>query len=285
MALGPPARRRPTCARSRRSRALENRPDARTLLRMGRGMVDLYCASFRQVPRRIVLDIDDTFDAVHGGQQLRLFNAHYDEYGFQPIVVFDGEGRIVAAVLRPARRPSGREIVGLPAPPDPALPWPLAARRDPAPRRQPLLPRPRCCDFCRAERRGLHPRRRHQPDAAQPCRRPGGQHDGARRQRRQRARSGGSRSSMTAPQAGAGSSASSPASRPDRRAATPASSSPASTAGRGKRALPGSLLPPRPGREPHQGVEDAISRPTAPSCSPGHRQPDAPDRCTPAPTG
>jgi hypothetical protein len=26
------------------------------------------------VPRRITLDIDDTFDAVHGGQQLRLFN-------------------------------------------------------------------------------------------------------------------------------------------------------------------------------------------------------------------
>jgi hypothetical protein len=32
------------------------------------------------VPKRIVLDIDDTFDAVHGGQQLRLFNGHYDEY-------------------------------------------------------------------------------------------------------------------------------------------------------------------------------------------------------------
>ena len=47
---------------------------------MGRAMVDLYCASFRQVPKRIVLDIDDTFDAVHGGQQLRQFNAHYDEY-------------------------------------------------------------------------------------------------------------------------------------------------------------------------------------------------------------
>ena len=44
------------------------------------------------------------------GQQLRLFNAHYDEYGFQPIVVFDGEGRFVTAVLRPAKRPGGKEI-------------------------------------------------------------------------------------------------------------------------------------------------------------------------------
>jgi hypothetical protein len=92
---------------------LENRPDVRSLLRMGRAMVDLYCASFRQVPRRIVLDIDDTFDAVHGGQQLRLFNAHYDEYGFQPIVIFDGEGRFVSAVLRPAKRPKGTEIRAL----------------------------------------------------------------------------------------------------------------------------------------------------------------------------
>jgi hypothetical protein len=47
---------------------------------------------------------------VHGGQQLRLFNAHYDEYGFQPIVVFDGDGRFVTAMLRPAKRPSGVEI-------------------------------------------------------------------------------------------------------------------------------------------------------------------------------
>jgi hypothetical protein len=88
---------------------LENLPGVRSLLHMARAMVELYCDSFRQVPRRIVLDVDDTFDTVYGEQQLRLFNAHYDEYGFQPIVVFDGEGRPVTAMLRPAKRPSGRE--------------------------------------------------------------------------------------------------------------------------------------------------------------------------------
>lgn len=98
------------CSQPTISRA-ENLPDARALLRMGHAMVEHYCQSFRQVPRRIVLDVDDTFDAVHGGQQLRLFNAHHDEYGFQPIVVFDGEGRMIAAVLRPAARPTGRQIV------------------------------------------------------------------------------------------------------------------------------------------------------------------------------
>jgi hypothetical protein len=89
----------------------ESLPDVRALLRMGQAMVAHYCQSFRRVPRRIVLDIDDTFGAVHGGQQLRLFNPHYDEYGFQPIMVFDGDGRMIAAVLRPACRPSGRQIV------------------------------------------------------------------------------------------------------------------------------------------------------------------------------
>jgi Transposase DDE domain group 1 len=100
---------RELCSQSTISR-LENLPDARALLGMGRALVDLYCESFHQVPKRITLDIDDTFDAVHGGQQLRLFNAHYDEYGFQPIVVFDGEGRFITAVLRPAKRPGGKEI-------------------------------------------------------------------------------------------------------------------------------------------------------------------------------
>ena len=100
------------CSQSTISR-LENLPDRRALLRLGRALVEQYCSSFRQVPKRIVLDIDDTFDRVHGGQQLRLFNAYYDDYGFQPIVVFDGEGRLVTAMLRPGKRPGGGEIRAL----------------------------------------------------------------------------------------------------------------------------------------------------------------------------
>src|SRR5881392_1271309 len=91
------------CSQSTISR-LENLPDMRALLRLGRALIEQYCASFRQVPKRIVLDVDDTFDRVHGGQQLRLFNAFHDDYGFQPIVVFDG------GVLSPrcCARASGR---------------------------------------------------------------------------------------------------------------------------------------------------------------------------------
>jgi Transposase DDE domain group 1 len=109
MALNQPPSGPNLCSQPTLSR-LENLPDTRMLLRLGRTLVELYCGSFRQVPQRIVLDLDDTFDAVHGHQQLRQFNAHYDEYGFQPLVVFDGEGRFVTALLRPAQRPSGVEI-------------------------------------------------------------------------------------------------------------------------------------------------------------------------------
>jgi hypothetical protein len=56
---------RDLCSQSTISR-LENLPDRRMLLRLARAMIGLYCASFAQVPKRITLDIDDTFDAVQG---------------------------------------------------------------------------------------------------------------------------------------------------------------------------------------------------------------------------
>ena len=89
---------------------LENAPSWRELGRMGLSMIDLFCASFSSVPTRIVLDIDDTSDAVHGGQQLALFNAHYDNYCFQPIHIFEAAtGKPVLSLLRPGKRPSGKE--------------------------------------------------------------------------------------------------------------------------------------------------------------------------------
>jgi len=93
---------------------LENTPSWRELSRMGLSLIDLFCASFRSVPARIVLDIDDTADAVHGGQQLALFNAHYDEYCFQPIHIFEAAtGKPVLSLLRPGKRPSGKEAAGI----------------------------------------------------------------------------------------------------------------------------------------------------------------------------
>src|ERR1700732_1916902 len=98
------------CARNRRSRGWKTCPTGGRCCALGRGLVGQYWSSFPHMPKRIVLDVDDTFDRVHGGQQLRLFNAFHDDYGFQPIVVFDGEGRFVTALLRGGKRRGGHEI-------------------------------------------------------------------------------------------------------------------------------------------------------------------------------
>lgn len=91
----------------------ENAPDLRTVIRLGRVMVDLWIASYPAPPAAVTLDIDDTCDVVHGHQQLSLFNAHYDERCFLPIHVYEvATGRPVAMILRPGKTPSGKEIRG-----------------------------------------------------------------------------------------------------------------------------------------------------------------------------
>jgi hypothetical protein len=50
---------------------LENLPGATALKRMMATMVELFCDSFEQVPRRIVLDIDDTEDRAGPTHEIR----------------------------------------------------------------------------------------------------------------------------------------------------------------------------------------------------------------------
>jgi hypothetical protein len=89
----------------------ENMPSLREVVRLSAALVDIYCASYPRPPGAVTLDIDDTVDAVHGHQQLSLFNAHYDERCFLPIHVYDtATSRPVAFLLRPGKTPSGEEI-------------------------------------------------------------------------------------------------------------------------------------------------------------------------------
>ncbi|MBU6298860.1 MAG: IS1380 family transposase [Alphaproteobacteria bacterium] len=100
----------PLCSQPTLSR-LENAPSKGEIARMMATMVNLFCQSFRHAPASIMLDIDDTFDAVHGGQQLSLFNTHYDERCFLPIHIYEaGSGKPVAVILRPGETPDGIEV-------------------------------------------------------------------------------------------------------------------------------------------------------------------------------
>jgi hypothetical protein len=91
---------------------LESLPGPTALKRMMAAMVELFCDSFTEVPDRIVLDIDDTCDPAHGGQQLALFHAHYGERCFLPIHVYEATtGKPVAVILRPGKTPDGAEVM------------------------------------------------------------------------------------------------------------------------------------------------------------------------------
>ena len=90
---------------------LENLANMRVLYRIGMGLIDLFCRTYRCAPASIVLDIDDTSDLVHGGQQLALFNTHAGGHCFQPIHIFEGNtGKPILSLIRPGKRPSGAEI-------------------------------------------------------------------------------------------------------------------------------------------------------------------------------
>lgn len=100
----------PLCSQPTMSR-LENAPSKIEIARMMAAMADQFCESYRRAPASITLDIDDTFDAVHGDQQLSLFNAHYDERCFLPIHIYEGTtGKPVAVILRPGKTPAGVEV-------------------------------------------------------------------------------------------------------------------------------------------------------------------------------
>jgi hypothetical protein len=93
---------------------LENAVSRTDLYRIGEVLADAFIESYRTPPVAILLDIDDTEDTTHGHQQLALFNAFYDEYCYLPIHIYEGKsGKLVTTVLRPGKRPSGKELVAI----------------------------------------------------------------------------------------------------------------------------------------------------------------------------
>jgi hypothetical protein len=90
---------------------LENMPGHLQAARMTAALIDQFCASFPAPLAEITLDIDDTLDIVHGGQQLSFWNAHHDERCFMPIHVYHVEsGKPVVVILRTGKTPAGKEV-------------------------------------------------------------------------------------------------------------------------------------------------------------------------------
>lgn len=89
---------------------LENAPSKAQAARLTAALVDQF-AHIVKPGESEVLDIDDTFCAAHGGQQLAFWNAHHDERGFAPMHIYHvASGTPVVAILRTAKTPKGSEV-------------------------------------------------------------------------------------------------------------------------------------------------------------------------------
>jgi DDE family transposase len=89
---------------------LENAPNKTEAARLTAALLDQFGTTVKPGELEI-LDIDDTFCAAHGTQQLAFWNAHHDERGFASMHIYHvTSGTPVVAILRPARTPKGTEV-------------------------------------------------------------------------------------------------------------------------------------------------------------------------------
>ena len=80
----------------------ENRADRQAAWQIHEVMVDQFIASFKRVPKKLILDFDATDDRVHGQQQGRFFHGYYDHYCFLPLYVFCRD-QLLVSYLRPSK--------------------------------------------------------------------------------------------------------------------------------------------------------------------------------------
>jgi len=105
---GKPLASQPTMSR------FENALSRTDLYRIAKVLLDVFIDSYQRAPEGIILDFDDTADATHGHQQLTLFNAFHDTHCYLPLHVYEGKsGKLITTILRPGKRPNGREVVAI----------------------------------------------------------------------------------------------------------------------------------------------------------------------------
>ena len=88
----------------------EHAVDSKDIYRLSEALVDQFIAGYATPPEALVLDIDHSEDAAYGQQPLAFYNHYYQSTCYLPLMVFEGlSGALVAAVLRPGKRPTGAE--------------------------------------------------------------------------------------------------------------------------------------------------------------------------------
>jgi Transposase DDE domain group 1 len=104
---GAPLASQPTLSR------FANRVSRTDLYRMALVLVDQFLASSVSPPQLIVLDVDDTEDPVHGGQEQARYDGYYGGYCFLPLHLYEGlSGRLITTIFK-AKRLTGAQMLSI----------------------------------------------------------------------------------------------------------------------------------------------------------------------------
>ena len=88
----------------------EHAASRQDIYRVSEALVEQFIASFASPPKSLILDLDHSEDACYGQQPLAFYNHHYGSTCYLALMIFDGlSGGLIAAVLRPGKRPFGEE--------------------------------------------------------------------------------------------------------------------------------------------------------------------------------
>lgn len=86
----------------------ENAVTGQSLRKMLQELESSYVEGLPADTQVVILDVDSTDDETHGSQQLTFFHGFYDQHMYHPLLVFDGEGQLVTALLRPGNAHAAR---------------------------------------------------------------------------------------------------------------------------------------------------------------------------------
>ena len=81
----------------------ENKATRKIAIGIHKQIVEVFIASFKKTPKKLILDFDATDDLVHGVQAGRFFHGYYGGYCFLPLYIFCGK-KILASYLRPSSK-------------------------------------------------------------------------------------------------------------------------------------------------------------------------------------
>lgn len=80
---------------------LENRVSWEEIEQLDNLMLTWFIKTRKRAPKEIILDMDSTDDPAYGHQQLVLFNGFYNQYMYNPLLLFEGKtGHLLSALLR-----------------------------------------------------------------------------------------------------------------------------------------------------------------------------------------